>query len=794
MSFPLLFLAIAFASGIAAGRILAPSLAVAAAALGVALAAAWVLYRMKRTAAALAAALVSTVLLGSAWYGRAELRYDASPLRRLPESVYGDFRGVLTRAAAPGTERDLLSVRVEAVDIGGTARPAWGNLRVSVPRGAEIELPPNLAAGDEVKIGAQIVPPLDFRNFDEPFSRMYLRSRLLHAQASTKSPGLVERTGRRGGWRYALLRPVSLLRLAFQRRIERYFASPSAPGGLTPEGAALETLLLGGRGRLAPETTRALQQTGLFHLFAISGAHVGLVALLLFWLLRALRVSRRTSQVILIAVLVFYAFLVEGRASVVRAVVMAVAYLLAKLFWKDAHPLQMIGLSALVILAANPFQLFDAGFQLTFAATIGIILIAPRILAVIPRLPLKIGETFALSAAALAGVFPLMASTFNRIIFSGLVLNLIGIPLVGAILAAGYLFLALSFLGGAIASAAAAGLGLLVKAFMASTGLLDGVPFLSYRVPTPAGITIASYFGFLLLLLLPGRFKKIRRAAGFGFAAAFLVLILHPFSPRSADLKMTVLDVGQGQAVLVEFPGRTTMLVDGGGFPVSSFDVGESVVSRFLWNKGRKRVDYLVLTHAHPDHYLGLGAIARNFAVGEFWEADTPAGDPRYEDLRRLLAGVREERISAGFVRRIGDVSVEALHPPEAGRAATADNDRSIVLRLTLGSVSFLLTGDIGAQAEAVVVGSGRDLRARVLVVPHHGSAASSSEAFLEAVAPETAIISSGRGNPYGFPPAETLFRYGRAGIRLYRTDRNGAVEAATDGRGLTIHITSEGD
>jgi competence protein ComEC len=794
MSFPLLSLAIAFASGIAAGRVLGLDLAAAAVAAGAALASAWILYRMKRTAAALAVALAATALLGAAWYARAELRYDASPLDRLPESVYGDFRGVLTRAPAPGTERDHLYVRVEAVDIGGTAKPAWGNLRVSVPREAEIELPLNLAAGDEVKIGAQIVPPLEFRNFDEPFSRMYLRTRLLHAQASTKSPGLVERTGRRGGLRYALLRPVSLLRLALQRRIERFFASSSAPGGLTPEGAALETLLLGGRGRLSPETILALQKTGLFHLFAISGAHVGLVSLLLFWLLRALRVPRRTSQVVLIAVLVFYAFLVEGRASVVRAVVMAVAYLLAKLFWKDAHPLQMIGLSALVILAANPFQLFDAGFQLTFAATIGIILLAPRILSVTPRLPIKIGETFALSAAAQAGVFPLIAAVFNRIIFSGLVLNLIGIPLVGAILAAGYVFLPLSFLGGAVASAAAAGTGFLVKAFMASTGLLDGLPFLSYRVPTPAGITIASYFVFLLLLLLPARFKKIRLAAGFGFTAAFLILILHPFPPRSAGLKMTVLDVGQGESVLIEFPGRAAMLVDGGGFPASSFDVGESVVSRFLWDKGRKRVDYLVLTHAHPDHYLGLAAIARNFAVGEFWEADTPSGDPRYDELRRLLAGVREERISAGFARRIGDVSVEALHPPDAGPTAAADNDRSIVLRLTLGSVSFLLTGDIGFKAEALVIGTGRDLRARVLVVPHHGSAASSSEAFLEAVAPEYAVVSAGRGNPYGFPPAETLLRYERAGVRLFRTDRNGAVEAATDGRGLAVRITSKGD
>lgn len=793
MTFPLFFLAIALAAGIAAGKAFSLSLAAAAVAAGLILAAAWGLYWMKRTTAAFAALLAATVLLGAAGFARAELRFEANALRNLPESTYGDFRGVLTRAPAPGTDRDQLYLRVEAADIGGTERRVSGNLRVSVPRSTELKLPRRLAAGDVVRVGAQIVPPLEFRNFNEPFSRIYLRTRLLHAQASTKSPALVERIGRRSGFSL-LLRPISLLRIAFQERIERYFAAPASPGGLTPEGAALETLLLGGRGRLAPETTLALQKTGLFHLFAISGAHVGLVSLILFWLLRFARVPRRSAYVVLIVFLVFYAFLVEGRASVVRAVVMAIAFLLAKLFWKDAHLLQTIGVSAFVILAANPFQIFDAGFQLTYAATIGIVLLYPRVLLVIPRLPFKIGETFALSVTAQAGVFPLIAAMFNRIIFSGLLLNLIGIPLVGLIMAAGYVFLPLSFLGDALARPAAAALGFLVKVFTASTGLLDGVPFLSYRVPTPSGIVVAAYFLFLLLLLLPSRFKRVRAAAGIGFAAVFFVLILHPFPSRSKDLKVTVLDVGQGESVLVEFPGRKKMLVDGGGFPASAFDVGESVVSRFLWDKGIKRVDVVVLSHAHPDHFLGLAAVARNFKIGEFWEADSPSGDRRYDELRRLLSGVRAERVAAGFGRRVGDVAVEALYPPEASAGgAPASNDRSLVLRLTRGSVSLLLPGDIGSATERALLDSGRDVRARVLKAPHHGSAGSSSEDFVRAVAPEIVVISSGRGNSYGFPAPDALARYQQAGARVLRTDLDGAVEVLTDGSRLAVR-TSVGD
>jgi competence protein ComEC len=794
MSFPFLYLAIALAGGIALGKTFSLSLSAALIAAGAALAAAWILYRMKRTAAAFAALLAATTLLGAAGFARSDLRYESNPLRALPESVYGDFRGVLTRAPAPGVDRDYLFLRVESVDIGGTEKRTDGNLRVSVARSAEFKLPAGLAAGDVVKVGAQLVPPLEFRNFDDPFSRMYLRTQLLHGQASTKSPALVERTGRRSGV-FLLLRPISRLRIAFQGRIERSFASPTGEaGGLTPEGAALETLLLGGRGRLSPETTLALQKTGLFHLFAISGAHVGLVSLFLFGLLRLVRIPRRTSWIILIVSLVFYGFLVEGRASVVRAVVMAVAFLLAKLFWKDTHLLQTIGVSAFVILLANPFQLFDAGFQLTFAATIGIILLYPRLLPLVPRLPLKIGETFILSLAAQAGVFPLITSMFNRIIFSGLLLNLIGIPLVGLIMAAGYVFLPLAFLGDAIARPAAAVLGFLVKAFMISTGLLDGLPFLSYRIPTPSGFTIAAYYLFLLLLLLPPRFKRVRVGAGLAFAAVFLILILYPFSSRSNNLTLTVLDVGQGDCILVEFPGRAKMLVDGGGFPASSFDVGESVVSPFLWSKGIKRVDYLVLTHGHPDHYLGLQAVARNFEIGEFWEADSPSGDRGYDALKRLLAGVPTIRATAGFAKREAGVTIEALYPPEGDAGGTPDaNDRSLVLRLTDGGVSFLLPGDIGAAAERALAESGRDIRSRVLKAPHHGSAASSSEEFLRAVGPEIVIISAGRGNSYGFPAAETLGRYERAGARIFRTDRNGAVEVSTDGLRLAA-ITSKGD
>ncbi len=581
---------------------------------------------------------------------------------------------------------------------------------------------------------------------------------------------------------------MSVLRQKCQRMIERNFASGQDSYGLTPEGAVLETLILGGRGRLTPETTQALQKTGLFHLFAISGAHIGMISFMIFGLLKFLRVTTRTSYILLIVLLIFYSLLVEGRASVVRAAVMSIAFLLGKLFWKDTHLINTLSLSAFAILLFNPFQLFDLGFQLTFAATLAIILFYPKIMPAMPKLPLKISETFTLSLTAQMGVLPLIATSFNRIIFSGLLLNLIGIPLVALIMAAGYLFLPIAFISQALARLAAVVISFLIRTFMWSTHLLDPFAFMSYRIPTPSGLITAGYFLFLLLLLLPGRLKKFRLGALSAFLIFFTLLILYPFSAASKNLKVTFIDVGQGDSILIEFPGKKKMLVDGGGLASGTFDIGESVVSPFLWNKGIKRIDYLVLTHAHPDHLNGLVSVARNFGVGEFWETTSPPEDEKYAELKKALTSRIERRVFRGFSHSEKDVRVDALFPKDSSPSISSlDNDLSLVLKIAFGSTAFLLPSDIGVNPEQEILASGDDVRSAVFKSPHHGSSSSSSSAFLAAVRPEVIVISVGRGNRFGFPQQEILDRYKETGARVYRTDLHGAVEIVSDGKRLSV-------
>jgi competence protein ComEC len=256
---------------------------------------------------------------------------------------------------------------------------------------------------------------------------------------------------------------------------------------------------------------------------------------------------------------------------------------------------------------------------------------------------------------------------------------------------------------------------------------------------------------------------------------------------------VTFLDVGQGDSILVEFPGRKKMLVDGGGTPDGSFNIGEQVVSPFLWQKGIKKIDYLVLTHAHPDHLGGLVGVAANFRVGEFWETFSPQSNNAYDKLKDGLSpSAIQRRVFDGYSCRESGVTIEALHPRSAEPfSRQVSNEDSLVLRLTSGSVSFLLAADIGIKAEAEIIGKERNSRSQVLKSPHHGSRSSSSAAFLEQVRPQVVVITTGRGNPYGVPHSEVLERYHALGSRVLRTDEAGAVEITVSGGNLQMRTAA---
>jgi competence protein ComEC len=791
MPFPFLFLALSQILGILFSSFVPVSINLLISLLIVILLCAWVFFFVGKNKLAFASILLSTFLLGASLFTHSSEKFDRNQLHNWKHTEYADFYGKLYKSQSRGLAKDFLYVKVHRVLYQNKDKKITGNLRVTIPHSQKPLTDLNLYAGDTIKISAKLFTSPGFRNFKKDSLDKYLKSQNIHKMAFTKSPLLINKLESRK--KIHPQRLLSVIRKKMQEKIEQHF-SVSDSGTTSSQGAILEALLLGERRRMDPLITQSLQKSGLYHLFAISGAHIAIISFLLFSVLRLIRISTRLSYALVLINLILFALLVEGRPSVIRATIMASAFLLGKLFWKNVHLLNTISMSAFFILFLNPLSLFSLGFQLTFTATFSILLFFPQIIKYLPKLPWRISEILCLSLTAQIGVLPLIARTFNRITFSSLFLNFAALPLVGLIMGCGFIFLPLSFFSPFLAQMLAKGINFLINILLKCSHLLDWVPSISYRIPTPHTATIFGYFLFLLFLLLPLKIKWQKLTTFFCFLAFLVILITYPFPSHSSSLKVSFIDVGQGESMLIEFPGYKKMLVDGGGFPKNSYDIGERVVSPFLWSKGIKKIDFLVLTHAHPDHLNGLKSIVNNFKIGEFWEACIPSEDKNYEEFITLLPhSVPRKRVFRGRSFQVGDIRIEAFHPPRGDPyVSTIYNNQSLVLKMTHGHISFLLTGDIEAKAEEQISKFSTNLQSQILKSPHHGSRSSSSTAFLQAVKPRLVVISASKGNIYGFPHKEILERYKRFGIKIYRTDNHGAVEISSDGHRISVRTATE--
>jgi competence protein ComEC len=541
----------------------------------------------------------------------------------------------------------------------------------------------------------------------------------------------------------------------------RRAAVASMGAALPPVSAALLAgLLLGDRTDLPRDVDEAFRLAGVYHVLAVSGFNVAILAAAVWTLSRFLRVPRRAGALTAIVIVIGFALVVGPSPSVLRAVVMAVLVLSALLLERDASVTNSLALAALVILAARPGDLFDPGFQLSFAATLGIV-VAP-----VPR-GVIVGA-LAVSAAAQLAVLPVTLTHFNQLSTIGVVANLGVVPLAGAATVVGLVAVGLSFLSEAIGAVAFDAVWPLLLALRGVVALAARVPAAVVHLPAPGPIAMVCYVGGLALLLAHGRApsvrgRLVRRGVALGLLALAVGIAVWPLA-RSPDgrLRITVLDVGQGDAVVLEMPDGRVILVDAGSGGPMRLDAGERVVAPFLWNRGVLRLAGLAVTHDDADHAGGMAAMRRLFRIDEQWTATSAPSEPR----------------------RFGRATVTPL-PPAA--AAGRRNDEGLVLRVELGLASFLLAADIGAAREHELIGSGTRLASTVLKVAHHGSRFSTTAEFLRAVRPTAAAISVGARNAYGHPDPGVLDRLAEAGVEVYRTDRDGAVIFETDGGTLTV-------
>jgi len=878
MKLPALWIAAAFAAGIAVANRWPGSLKLwIAAALSAVVLSAICVWR-RRVAAAWTLAMLAWLATGGVAIGVERAAVPANHVSKLTAAGRLDtnaalrWRGRLRDdpMALPWGRR--YEIDLEDAEIAGASVPVTGGLRLNLYGGPDApsvaSAPQGLRAGDRVEALVKARTP---RNFLDPGAfdlRGYLAGQKVDLTGSLRSGELLQLIDRP--------RPTFLQRLARARgnllnRLDGLF-----PG--QPERAAvLRAMLLGDRSFVDSEVVTAFQKTAAYHVLVVAGLHVGALVVFLFWFCRRMRFSIGVTSLVTLIALAAYVGVVQDRPPILRAALMAAFYLCARPLFRRIELLNTVALAALAILIWKPSSLADSSFQLSFVAA-GVIAglavpwmertsapyraglrhlgdvtrdaahppkvaqfridaraaaqwlasrlprkLAPHASAFLTapiRAGLRLWEIVLLSAVIESGMMPLLARDFHRVSLAGPVSNIPALILTGLIVPLGFLALVITFVWSRLAMVIGKALGFCAGLLLATVEWFIRLPRVSYRIPgSPIWLVIA-FFAAFVLLAAAARAAAARRTtraarrhlpppialtewAGAAILAALTILMAsHPFAPHleRGKLEADVLDVGQGDSIFAAFPDGRTMLIDGGGLAGSEWvggyrsgsDVGEEVVSPYLWSRGIKRLDVVALTHADHDHIDGLYAVLDNFRVGELWigrDEERPA-------LWRLLAearsrGVRVVHVNRGIECDWDGARSEVLWPPATGGGKTS-NDNSVMLRLSDGQVRLLLTGDIERGTEEELVAEHAPLAAEFLKVPHHGSKTSSTPEFLAAVAPRVAAVSVGEANPFGHPAEAVVERYENKGVRLLRTDRDGAITAITDGHDLIVQGYNE--
>jgi len=701
----------------------------------------------------------------------------------------GTVRGSPERAG----EGARFTLSVDTIGIGQSAAAVAGRVRVTLRSPPWEDDPrsfPEVRQGDEVWVRGAVRPGPEQRNPGGFDYGAYLEQRGVCCVTYIGDPENVEIRQRARG----AVAVVGAVREYVRRQVDRYVLAEGNRG-------VLQALLLGDRGGITETQRENFARTGLMHLLAVSGLHVFLVGMVLYGLLRPalvrLRVPWWRMEVVravgTIGVLGFYMVLTGGRPSVVRAVVMAALFIGGVVFQRSSHPLNTLGMAALLLLAVRPTALCDVGFQLSMAAVAGILVLQPRLAALLPeewrRSFLSDGAVSitVASGAAILGTTPVLLYHFGWVSVAGLVLNTVGIPCTGLVLSAGIAMVAT----GGVSSVAGGAFGGAVDFFggMLLITAQEGAAWLSWaglRMAEPDAWALGALVLGLLAIAQWPRPRVRWRCVGVGVLLAAMSVWIGVLKSGSS-LDVIFFDVGHGDAILVSTPDNRHLLVDTGPWSPGGAAAEYSVVP-FLERHGIRRLDVIVVTHSDADHLGGLSAIGEEVSVGTVVHNGRSRDTELYRRVRENLEerNVSTEAIGRGEAFWVGrGLRVEVLSPP-GSEAFESGNNMSVVTRVSYGGVSLLFPGDVEAEAERSLVRSyGSSLRSHLVAVPHHGSRTSSTPDFVEAVADEAwthSVVSAGRENRYGLPHEEPISRWIDESASVHGTMR-GAVWLRTDGR-----------
>jgi competence protein ComEC len=757
-----------------------------------------------------------------------------------PQSLPAVLHGRLREDAAVTDTGVSLTVDVRAIEpcsgsvqpaaAGEGPCPARGGVRLTVVGSLAPGAMGEWRAGRTVRITATLREPTVYRNPGVPDEQRALARRGIALVGSVKSAAMVDVVARGSA--------LTEWEAAFRAWVRAVLTATVAPWSVRSAGVAA-AIAIGDRTGLASDDEERLQAAGTYHVIAISGGNIAILTLLLLGAGRWLGASPRASAAVAIVVLLAYGRITGSAPSVDRAISAAVVFLGGRLLEQRGPSINILAVAAIFGVASSATAVFDAGFLLSFSATLGILIGVPMAmpllatggrhpmqprwdtaadvrqrrasrrssawpLVAVRRVARAAATLLAATMAAEVALAPIAAALFGRVTCAGLLLNFAAIPLMTIVQAGSLVTLGVSLVDSDLARGCGYVVHLAARGLVDSARLVDLAPWLAREVAPPAWGMLAGYYGSLGLALIRTRCSSAAAAltALLGF---FIVMGPHATTrdrvapPLRGVLRVVFLDVGQGDATLLMLPDGRAFLIDAGGLPAAplrdptdgpSFDIGDRVVARALGAFGVRSLDTFVLTHADPDHIGGARTVVGRFRPRAIWEG-VPV--PPHDPLRWLAdagdrIGAEWRRVRAGDELRVGDVSIRALHPPPPDwERQRVRNDDSLVLAISMGQVSVILPGDIGRDGETRTLEHLEPAPLTVLKAPHHGSATSSTREFLEAATPAAVIVSAGRGNRFGHPAPVIVERYRAMGVTMFSTAEEGAVILDTDGERVWI-------
>ncbi len=676
--------------------------------------------------------------------------------------------------------KDVAYIKAQRVYINDRVRQAAGRLRLSIYNN-DIKL----RYGDIIRFEARLKRPRSFWNPGAFDYEAYLARKGIYALASIGEKDQIEIIGNTGN--------IFFVRLFEMRDKIKEAITNSLTG---PPAAILLAMIIGDTTGLTDEIRDAFMASGTTHILSISGSHLGLIAIFMFFFMRLLigllperlllRITMYTTPTkiaaaITIVPVIFYTLISGAQTATVRSLIMILVYILAVLVDRGNEILNSLALSALIILLIDPLSIHDISFQLTMVSVLFIALAIEvrrrmtsegreKSVGFINSVKDKALIYLFITIAVSLGTAPIVAYYFRQIAWVGLFSNAIIVPFAGLVIVPLGLFSSIVsvFTGTFFLS----GLNdFLLNLFYSIVRLFAQIPYAEIHIASP-GIFYLSLFYILVFLLY--RQRQINWKTTVFIALMLFTLIARPLiSQLDRNFKITFLDVGQGDSAVIEFPDKKVMVIDGGGIMSETFDIGRAVLAPYLWDSGIYTIDYLVLTHPQLDHVGGFPYLLEKMRIKEVWENGDEGGSIAYRRFAGLIKkkGILQKTELSEMKADISDANVSVID----SLTGISINDRSIVLKLSHRDYALLFAGDIEKKAqEALLKYDG--IKSNIIKVPHHGAKSSLNEDFIKAVNPQIAVISVGYQNRYKHPAPEHVEAYEQNGARIYRTDRDGAI------------------